>query len=69
MSAWVTDVPNMNQRSVSLSYRFLVAMQGALGVGSNLNKFSDQDTTTATQMIAAYKRIRPTIRISSGCRP
>jgi len=62
MSAWVTDVPNMNQRSVSLAYRFLVAMQGALGVGSNLNKFSDQDTATATQMIATYKRIRPTIQ-------
>ena len=62
MSAWVTDVPNMNQRSVSLAYRFLVAMQGALGVGSNLNKFTEQDTATATQMIAAYKRIRPTIQ-------
>jgi len=62
MSAWVTDVPNMNQRSVSLAYRFLVAMQGALGVGSNLNKFTEQDTATATQMIATYKRIRPTIQ-------
>ncbi|MBV8863960.1 MAG: alpha-galactosidase, partial [Acidobacteriaceae bacterium] len=29
MSAWVTDVPNQNGRSTSLSYRFLVAMQGA----------------------------------------
>jgi alpha-galactosidase len=62
MSAWVTDVPNMNQRSVSLAYRFLTAMQGALGVGSNLNKFSDQDTATATQMIATYKRIRATVQ-------
>jgi len=62
MSAWVTDVPNMNQRSVSLAYRFLVAMQGALGVGSNLNKFTEQDTATAAQMIATYKRIRPTIQ-------
>ena len=40
MSAWVTDVPNQNGRSTPLQYRFLVAMQGALGVGSNLNKFS-----------------------------
>jgi alpha-galactosidase len=62
MSAWVTDVPNMNQRSVSLAYRFLVAMQGALGIGANLNKFTEQDTATATQMIATYKRIRPTIQ-------
>ena len=62
MSAWVTDVPNMNGRSTPLAFRFLVAMQGALGIGSNLNKFSDQDSTTATQMIATYKRIRPTIQ-------
>jgi alpha-galactosidase len=62
MSAWVTDVPNMNQRSVSLAYRFLVAMQGALGIGANLNKFTEQDAATAAQMIAAYKRIRPTIQ-------
>ncbi len=62
MSAWVTDVPNMNQRSVSLTYRFLVAMQGALGVGSNLNHFTEQDTATATQMIATYKRIRATVQ-------
>jgi alpha-galactosidase len=62
MSAWVTDVPNMNQRSVSLQYRFLVAMQGALGVGANLNKFSDADSETSRQMIAVYKRIRPTIQ-------
>jgi alpha-galactosidase len=62
MSAWVTDVPNMNGRSTSLSYRFLTMMQGALGVGANLNKFTDQDNTVATRMIALYKRIRPTIQ-------
>jgi len=62
MSAWVTDVPNMNGRSTSLAYRFLVAMQGALGIGANLNKFTDQDTALATNMIAAYKRIRATVQ-------
>ena len=35
MSAWVTDVPNMNGRSTPLKFRFLVAMQGALGIGAN----------------------------------
>ena len=34
MSAWVTDVPNMNGRSTPLAFRFLVAMQGALGIGA-----------------------------------
>jgi alpha-galactosidase len=42
MSAWVTDVPNMNGRSVPLGFRFLTAMQGALGVGANLNKWNAQ---------------------------
>ncbi len=62
MSAWVTDVPNMNGRSTPLQYRFLVAMQGALGIGSNLNKFSADDTALATRMVAYYKRIRGTVQ-------
>lgn len=62
MSAWVTDVPNMNRRSTPLQYRFLVAMQGALGVGANLNKFSDEDNAAASRMIALYKRIRATVQ-------
>jgi alpha-galactosidase len=63
MSAWVTDVPNMNHRSAPLAYRFLVAMQGALGVGANLNKWSADDTASAAKMIALYKRIRPTVQL------
>ena len=62
MSAWVTDVPNMNQRSTPLQYRFLVAMQGALGIGANLNKWTEQDTQLATKMIALDKKIRGTIQ-------
>jgi len=62
MSAWVTDVPNMNGRSVPLTFRFLTAMQGALGVGANLNKWTEQDSALATKMIALYKRIRATVQ-------
>ncbi len=62
MSAWVTDVPNMNTRSTPLAFRFLTAMQGALGIGSNLNKFTEQDSALAGSMIAAYKRIRATVQ-------
>ena len=62
MSAWVTDVPNMNGRSVPLAFRFLVAMQGALGIGANLNHWSEQDTALATRMVALYKRIRATVQ-------
>jgi alpha-galactosidase len=62
MSAWVTDVPNMNGRSTPLKFRFLVAMQGALGIGSNLNKFSAEDFDLATKMVAYYKSIRETVQ-------
>ena len=61
MMAWVTDVPNMNGRVTPLKYRFLVAMNGSLGIGSNLNRFQAGDTKLATDMIALYKQIRPTI--------
>ncbi len=63
MSAWVTDVPNMNRRTTPLQYRFLVAMQGALGIGANLNKFSVDDTAVATKMVATYKRVRNTVQL------
>src|SRR5262249_5820941 len=62
MSAWVTDVPNMNGRSTPLQYRFLVAMQGALGIGANLNKWTADDERLATQMIALDKKIRETVQ-------
>jgi alpha-galactosidase len=62
MSAWVTDVPNQNGRSTSLQYRFLVAMQGALGIGANITRWSDQEAAQAADLIAIYKRIRATVQ-------
>lgn len=62
MSAWVTDVPNMNGRSTPLQYRFLVAMQGALGIGANLNKWTADDFGLATKLIAYDKQIRKTVQ-------
>ncbi len=62
MSAWVTDVPNMNGRSTPLQYRFLVAMQGALGIGANLNKWRDEDFDLARKMVTLDKQIRVTIQ-------
>jgi alpha-galactosidase len=63
MSAWVTDVPNMNGRSTPLPYRFLVAMQGALGIGANLNKFTDADFALGSRLVEVYKRIRATVQL------
>jgi alpha-galactosidase len=62
MSAWVTDTPNLNGRSTPLKFRFLVAMQGALGIGANLNKWSPADFALATKMVRYYKSIRETVQ-------
>jgi alpha-galactosidase len=62
MSAWVTDVPNLNDRSTPLKFRFLVGMQGALGIGANLNHWSDDDFALAKRMIEYYKSIRETVQ-------
>jgi alpha-galactosidase len=62
MEDWVTDVPDLNNRSTPLQYRFLVAMQGALGIGTDLNRWSDADFALAARMIAYYKAIRQTVQ-------
>jgi alpha-galactosidase len=62
MMAWVTDVPNLNGRSVPLQYRFLVAMQGSLGIGANLTKWQQEDFTLAKDMVSYYKSIRATVQ-------
>ena len=63
MMAWVTDVPNgINDRVTPLRFRFLVAMTGSLGVGGNLNKWSDDEISVASKMISFYKQIRPTVQ-------
>ena len=62
MMAWVTDVPNFNGRSTPLEFRFLVAMQGSLGIGNNLNKWSDADFALAKKMIGWYKQVRQTVQ-------
>lgn len=63
MMDWVTGSPGwVNHRTLSLQYRFLSAMQGALGVGANLNQWSTSDFATARTMIAQYKTIRNTVQ-------
>lgn len=63
MMAWVTDSPTwVNKRSLSLEYRFLSAMQGSLGIGANLNKWTPEDFAKAKTMVAQYKSIRETVQ-------
>jgi len=65
MMAWVTDVPNFNGRSVSLPFRFLTAMQGSLAIGSNLNRWQQEDFSLAKKMIDYYKTVRATVQNGS----
>jgi alpha-galactosidase len=62
MMAWVTDSPHwLNKRNTSLSYRMLSSMQGSLGIGANIAKWSDEEAATAKRLIAAYHQVQPTI--------
>lgn len=66
MMAWVTDSPNWgNRRTTSVEYRFLSSMQGSLGVGANLDKWTPEDFAVAKDMIAAYKEVRETVQHGS----
>jgi alpha-galactosidase len=60
MMAWVTDP--QRTRKTSLKFRFLVAMEGSLGIGANLNNFTPEDMATAKDLVAFYKTIRPTVQ-------
>ncbi len=62
MMAWVTDVPNMNGRTTPLKFRFLVAMMGSLGIGANLNHWSEADFTLGGQMVDTTRTIRETVQ-------
>jgi alpha-galactosidase len=62
MMAWVTDSPHwLNKRTTSLEYRMLSSMQGSLGIGANIAKWSDEEAATAKRLIAAYHQVQPTV--------
>ena len=62
MMAWVTDSPHgLTNRSTSLAYGMLSAMQGSLGIGANILKWTPDETVLAKRLIAAYKQVQPTI--------
>ena len=62
MMAWVTDSPHWgNKRSTSLQYRMLSSMQGSLGIGANITKWTDEEMATAKRLIAAYHQVQVTV--------
>jgi alpha-galactosidase len=63
MMALVPDSPSWrNHRATSMQYRMLSAMQGSLGLGGDLNKWTPEELDTAKKLIAEYKPIRETIQ-------
>lgn len=63
MMAWVTGSPNwVNDRSSSLDFRFLSSMQGGLGIGANILKWTPAEDAKARSYIASYKAIRSTVQ-------
>lgn len=63
MTCWVTDSPTgMNRRQLSIKYRFHSAMMGTLGIGSNLNEWSEEWMEEAAGYIELYKQIRPLVQ-------
>jgi alpha-galactosidase len=62
MMAWVTDSPHwLNRRTTSLEYRMLSSMQGSLGIGANIARWTPDEAALAKRLIAAYHQVQPTI--------
>lgn len=64
MRAWVTDIEGIN-KPASLDFRFNIAMQGALGIGGNLTKYSSGDLEICKKNIALYKKIRSLVQFGN----
>jgi len=63
MMCWVTDSPNpFTGRPLPLSFRFHVAMAGALGIGGDLRRWSAAEREEARQLVAGYQAIRPLVQ-------
>jgi len=63
MVNWVTDVPNQQTgRSTPLEFRFHVAMQGVLGIGGDIARWSPAEMALARRMIAEYRDIRSLVQ-------
>ncbi|SDW47263.1 alpha-galactosidase [Paenibacillus sp. CF384] len=59
MMCWVTESPHgMNGRRLPLSFRFHSAMMGGLGIGANIDRWSEDELAEAKDYVEQYKRIR-----------
>lgn len=59
MYCWVVDSPHwVGKRSTSITYRFHSSMMGGLGIGGHISNWSEEEITTARQLVEEYKQIR-----------
>ncbi|WP_232666323.1 alpha-galactosidase [Pseudonocardia sp. TRM90224] len=62
MSSWVTDEPDrLDTAPASLEFRFVVAMAGVLGIGSDLLAWDTATSDRARELVALYRELRPVI--------
>jgi alpha-galactosidase len=62
MSSWVTDEADRRDKThASFEFRFLVAMAGVLGVGSDLLRWGADRRARAAELISLYRDLRPVI--------
>lgn len=64
MRAWVTDICGIN-KPCSLDFRFNIAMQGSLGIGGNLIKYSAEDLEICKKNIDFYKSVRNIVQFGN----
>ncbi|MFF3786927.1 alpha-galactosidase [Streptomyces sp. NPDC001933] len=63
VAARVTDSPNTaTGRATPLRFRCHVAMAGALGLGGDLTRWSEEELDEAAALVARYKEIRPLVQ-------
>lgn len=61
MMAWASNSPDsrhINNVALDLKYRFQSAMAGSLGLGEDLNNYTEEQMTEVAALVAQYKSIR-----------
>ncbi len=62
MSSWVTDAPDLvDVEPASFEFRFVVAMAGVLGIGSDLLAWDHAQRRRAAELVGLYEEIRAVV--------
>ena len=63
MRAWLTDDFGMDGRKIPLSFAMHSAMCGSLGIGTDLNRTSEEKREEIKGYVETYKHIRNTVQL------